>query len=124
MAPPLHQRHTPMGRGAPGEALVGNQIANPTLPPRCVWDSEDNKRYRNRQILPAWMDEMDHAILKDAWMVGLRQMGGPDGEDMGLEEWQLTIGVVYHLADLEEAGSAFGSKEGDLESDWCWVRCA
>ncbi len=43
---------------------------------------------------------------------------------MGLEEWELAIGVGYHLADLEKAGSAFGLKEGDLESDWCQVRCA
>ncbi len=31
---------------------------------------------------------------------------------------------MNHLAEFEEAGWAFGSKEGDLESDWCWVRWA
>ncbi|KAK0432988.1 hypothetical protein EV421DRAFT_1448666 [Armillaria borealis] len=39
-------------------------IVNPTLSPRRVWESEDNKWYRNRQILPAWMDEMDHVSVR------------------------------------------------------------
>ncbi|PBK65537.1 hypothetical protein ARMSODRAFT_1022332 [Armillaria solidipes] len=62
--PPPHQRYTPMGRGGPGDATKSTQIVNPTLPPRRVLESEDSEWYWNCQILPVWMDEMDHVNVR------------------------------------------------------------
>ncbi|KAK0237753.1 hypothetical protein EDD85DRAFT_951916 [Armillaria nabsnona] len=60
----------------------------------------------------------------------LRQVGGPE-EDLGAEERKLdvpTIRHLYHGADvviyLGGLGRPLRLKDGDLDNDRCWFRCA
>ncbi|KAK0479788.1 hypothetical protein IW261DRAFT_1399486 [Armillaria novae-zelandiae] len=130
------------------EALVGNRIVKPYLPPR-----------RLQPISHSWMDEKDRTavwtpingykwpvpIPKDAdlnliriemlnlgeeyvWLdvLCLRQEGGRR-EDLHAEEWRLdvpTIGYVNVVCYLSGLGRPLMLNEGDLDSNRCWFRRA
>ncbi|KAK0449098.1 uncharacterized protein EV420DRAFT_792183 [Desarmillaria tabescens] len=152
------------------EALAGNRIVEPDLPPRRVWDLYSNRVVPYwvtegwpEPISHAWVDEKDRVdvwtpingkkwpvpIPNDAdlrliriemlnlgyeytWLdvLCLRQVGGLR-EDLRVEEWKLdvpTIGRVYRFVRVVIYLSGLGQplilKEGDLESDRSWFRCA
>ncbi|KAK0429858.1 hypothetical protein EV421DRAFT_1940879, partial [Armillaria borealis] len=78
--------------------------------------------------------EMLNLGLQYTWLdvLCLRQKGGLK-EDLHVEEWKLdvpTIGWVYIIGDekvviyLSGLGLPLSLKEGDLDSDRCWFRCA
>ncbi|PBK64174.1 hypothetical protein ARMSODRAFT_1023343 [Armillaria solidipes] len=76
--------------------------------------------------------EMLNLGVEYTWldMLCLRQKGGPQ-EDLHLEEWKLdvpTIGGVYYSSTvvifLSGLGQPLSLKDGDLDSDQCWFRCA
>ncbi|PBK60529.1 hypothetical protein ARMSODRAFT_922074 [Armillaria solidipes] len=76
--------------------------------------------------------EMLNLGLEYAWLdvLCLRQKGGPQ-EDLRVEEWKLdvpTIGYVYNnvkvVIYLSGLGQPLSLKDGDLDSDQCWFRCA
>ncbi len=151
-------------------ALVGNQIVEPFVKPRRLWDLYSN------HMVPYWVadkcpDPISHAWVDeeervDVWMtingkewpvpipkdtslnliriemlnlgvqytwldvLCLRQKGGPR-EDLHVDEWKLdvpTIGRIYRIPKvvvyLSGLGRPLSLKEGDLESDRCWFRCA
>ncbi|KAK0478146.1 hypothetical protein IW261DRAFT_1629338 [Armillaria novae-zelandiae] len=76
--------------------------------------------------------EMLNLGVEYAWLdvLCLRQKGGPR-EDLRVEEWKVdvpTIGVIYKYTHvvcyLSGLGLPLSLKEGDLESDRSWFRCA
>ncbi|KAK0244856.1 hypothetical protein EDD85DRAFT_876434, partial [Armillaria nabsnona] len=101
-----------------------------------VWTPINGKEWPVPMPKDASLDliriEMLNLGVEYAWLDGLclRQKGGPK-EDFHLEEWKLdipTIGYVYNNAQvviyLSGLGLPLSLKEGDLDSDRCWFRCA
>ncbi|SJL17292.1 uncharacterized protein ARMOST_20839 [Armillaria ostoyae] len=101
-----------------------------------VWTSINGKEWpvpilKGASLELIWI-EMLNLGLEYTWLdvLCLRQKGGPQ-EDLHAEEWKLdvpTIGYVYSdtriVIYLSGLGQPLTLKDGDLDSDQCWFRCA
>ncbi|KAK0458769.1 uncharacterized protein EV420DRAFT_1308273 [Desarmillaria tabescens] len=115
------------------KALVGNQIVDPYLPPRCVWDLISNRvvpwwctgipsynwKLRLRPISHAWMDEKDHV---DEWTpINGYEWPAPIPKDTNLNLVRiemLNLGLEYTWLDVLCLRQVGGQQEEMRVEEW------
>ncbi|KAK0229315.1 hypothetical protein EDD85DRAFT_776684, partial [Armillaria nabsnona] len=108
-------------------ALVGNQIINPRLPPRCVWDLYSNQvvpwgiacKYRLQPISHAWMDVKDRV---DVWTpINRKEWPVPIPKDANLDLIRielLNLGLEYTWLDVLCLRQKGGQREDLHVEEW------